>query len=433
MLLPVFLLQPGKYLSGFKERFGFLPEFVKDSHPVVWIHCVSVGETNAARPLINKILEKYPNYRLVVSTTTKTGQEFAKTLFGKDADLIFYFPFDWRFSVRRVLRKLRPNIVLIMETELWPNFLRETGRRNASVFIVNGRLSEKSASRYLRIKKTMKRCLRSVDAAFMQTGEDAKRLIKLGININKIKVTGNFKFDQEKEQEERLLTSYFKERFDFSKVSPLIIAASTHEPEEKWILNAFRKVYKSDVPNLPRLMLVPRHPERFSEVESLVKNGGFNWIKRTASLELEDELADIILLDSVGELRSVYPLAEIVFVGGSLIPHGGQNILEPALEKKVIVTGHYMTNFQAMAEEFADKKAFIQLPELKEDEVVGQLAATFEQLLKDSQLRKTLATNAFIIMKKNRGASEKTLEYLKPYLQVQGNATSNIIASELRK
>jgi 3-deoxy-D-manno-octulosonic-acid transferase len=433
LMLPVLYFRREKYASGFKQRFGFLPDFIKDARPVIWIHCVSVGETNAARPLINKILEKYPNYRLVVSTTTKTGQEMAKSLFAADADLIFYFPFDWCFTVRRVLRVIRPSMVLIMETEIWLNFFRETHRSGARVFIINGRLSEKSVQRYAWIKKTMKRTLRCVDAAFMQTRKDAKRLVELGINIKKVRVTGNFKFDQKRDEKEKHLTAYFKERFDFSKESPLIIAASTHEPEEKWILDSFKKIYQSDVENLPRLMLVPRHPERFREVEDLIKKTGFSWAKRTGSFGLEDGLAEIILLDSIGELRTVYPLSEIVFVGGSLIPHGGQNILEPALEKKAIVTGAYMSNFEAMAKEFAERKAFIQLPELEEDQIADKLAETFIKLLKNKKLVKRLSNNAYVLMNRSRGATDKTVEYLKPYLQVQSNFADRVVRAETQK
>ncbi len=430
LLVPFFLIKREKYAAGFWQRFGNLPEFEQDGRPVIWIHCVSVGETNAARPLISKILEEYPNYRLVVSTTTKTGQYLAYKLFAKDADLIFYFPFDWRFVVRKVLKNIRPRVVLIMETEIWLNFFRETHKSGSRIFIINGRLSKKSLKRYLWIRKTMKRVFQYVDAALMQTAKDAKRLVELGMNPNKIKVTGNFKFDQQKDEEEKLLTAYFRERFGFDKSSNLIVAASTHEPEEEWLLEAFKKVYKAGIPELPRLMLVPRHPERFDEVAELIEKTGFSWTKRTAALNLEDELADIILLDSIGELRSIYPLAEIVFVGGSLIPHGGQNILEPALEKKTIVTGAYMMNFQAMAEEFAEQDAFRQLPKLNDDDIADELAKVFQNLLENPKLRKKLASKAFFIMNKNRGATEKTLEYLNPYLKVQSNFVNKISAAK---
>ena len=180
-------------------------------------------------------------------------------------------------------------------------------------------------------------------------------------------------------------------------------------------------------------MLVPRHPERFNEVGELIEKTGFKLVKRTDAFGMDEDLADVILLDSVGELRAVYPLAEIVFVGGSLIPHGGQNILEPALEKKAIVTGHFMTNFQAMAKTFSEKKAIVKLPELEESEVVDKLAEVFEKLSRDEALRKSLAKNAYIAMGKNRGATQRTVEYLNPYLLVMGNFSGKMRASSNQK
>ncbi|MGI8670292.1 MAG: 3-deoxy-D-manno-octulosonic acid transferase [Aridibacter sp.] len=418
------MLKRKKYAAGFKQRLGFLPEFKKDSRPVIWVHCVSVGETNASLPLIDKILKHFPNYRLVVSTTTKTGQELAKKLFADKADLVFYFPFDWRFSVRKVLRKIQPNIILIMETELWFNFIREAHRHYAQVFIVNGRISEKSAKNYLWIKGLIKSTFRKVELALMQTSKDANRLMKLGLNARKVKVTGNFKFDQQIDEQDKHLTFYFEERFGFSSDRPLILSASTHAPEEKWILQAFEKIYRSKTSNLPRLLIVPRHPERFSEVAELIDKTDFSWAKRTSPLSPEDEFADVILLDSIGELRSIYSLADIVFVGGSLIPHGGQNILEPALAKKAIITGGYTMNFEEIVNKFLKYKAVIQLPKLEADQIPEKLAETFRELLENKNLRNELAENALEVMKKNRGAADRTLKYLVPYLQVQNQMPS---------
>lgn len=415
-MLPFFLLKREKYVSGFWQRMGYLPEFRQDSRSVLWIHCVSVGEANAARPIINEINRQFPNFRLIVSTTTKTGQELAKNIFKDQAEMIFYFPFDWKFTVRRALRHFKPNIVLLMETELWFNFIREAGKSGVVVAIVNGRLSEKSYKNYSKIQKIMVRVLRRVDLALMQTQADAKRLMLLGIRPTKVKVTGNIKFDQSFEQNK--LTEILHRRFAISKDASLIVAASTHAPEERWILEAFKKVYKNSTENLPRLLIAPRHPERFEEVTNLIDETGFSWVKRSSAQTLGDELADVILLDSIGELRAVYPLAEIVFVGGSLIPHGGQSILEPAVAEKPIVTGFYTMNFKAAVEEFLDKNALIQLPETDEKSVVENLAEAFEELLKNIQKRENLAKNALAVMQKNRGATQKTIEYLRSFLQV---------------
>jgi 3-deoxy-D-manno-octulosonic-acid transferase len=414
-LLPLFILRRGKYAAGFWQRLGFLPEFGQDERKVLWLHCVSVGETNAARPLIKELIENFPEYRLVVSTTTKTGQNLAREIFKNQAELVFYFPYDWKFSVRRALKRIKPSVVLLMETELWFNFLRLTNKSGARIAIVNGRLSEKSFKRYSYVKKTMRRVLHYIDLALMQGRGDAKRLIELGIRASKVKITGNVKFDQSFEESD--LTEEFRGRFAVSENSPLIIAASTHAPEESLILQAFKDVWKNSQDKLPRLMIAPRHPERFDEVFELIKKSGFDWVRRSETESPRDKTAEIILLDSIGELRSAYPLAEIVFVGGSLIPHGGQSVLEPAIARNAIVTGFYTTNFTDIVGEFLKQEAVIQLPALEEKQASAKLAEVFRELLQDAELRRKLSASAFGVMQKNRGASRKTIENLKPLLE----------------
>jgi 3-deoxy-D-manno-octulosonic-acid transferase len=420
---PLFLLRSGKYLSGFWQRLGYLPDFETEGKHIVWLHCVSVGETQAARPLVKEILKNFPDYKLVISTTTKTGQNLAREIFKNEASLVIYFPFDWRFTVRRALKRIKPNVILLMETEIWFNFIREAGKSGARVAIVNGRLSERSAKRYQLITRTLRRVFHYVEAALMQTNADAKRLLSFGIRGTKVKVTGNIKFDQD--LTESHLTEEFRQRFDISADAPLIIAASTHAPEEKYILQAFKTVYKSSTDKLPRLMIVPRHPERFAEVEQLIRDSAFQWVKRSEKTSERDRSAEIILLDSIGELRAVYPLAEIVFVGGSLIPRGGQSILEPAINEKAIVTGFYTTNFKAAVEEFLAKDALIQLPKLNENQIAKTLADYFLELLQDNEKRETLAKNAGAVMLQNRGATEKTIEFLRPLFQVSSFVNPN--------
>lgn len=419
-LLPRFLLdaaRKGKYAAGFWQRLGYLPKLEPSEKSLIWMHCVSVGETNAARPLVEKLLETFPDYRLVVSTTTKTGQTLAQEIFANQAEAVFYMPFDWRFSVRRALRQMKPSVVLLMETELWFNFIREAKRSGAAVAIVNGRLSEKSFKRYGLIPKTMRRVLHYVDLALMQGQKDARRLLNLNVRASKVKVTGNIKFDQNFDETKNDTTDYLRDRFSISKDAPLIIAASTHAPEERLILDAFKTIYKSAGENLPRLLIAPRHPERFSEVERLIKETGFDWAKRSEAESSRDETAEIILLDSIGELRAAYPLAEIVFVGGSLIRHGGQSVLEPAIAGRAIVTGFYTMNFEAAVKEFLRENALLQLPELEDSAIAGKLAETFFQLLNDTEAREKLGANALDVMHKNRGATEKTVEQLKLFVR----------------
>jgi 3-deoxy-D-manno-octulosonic-acid transferase len=416
LLSPLLLIRSGKYLSGFWQRLGFLPKF-EAGKPVIWLHCVSVGETNAARPLVKKIIETFPHHKLVVSTTTRTGQKLAREVFKDSAALIFYFPYDWKFSVRRALRKIKPQVVLLMETEIWFNFIREAGKAEVKVAIVNARLSEKSAARYKWITNTFKRVFHYINLVLAQTPADASRFLAFGIRGTKVKVTGNIKFDQQFDEGENKLTDEFRNRFGISADAPLIIAASTHAPEEKLILDAFKEVWKNSSDKLPRLLLVPRHPERFTEVAQIIKDTGFIWAKRSENPSERDQTAEIILLDSIGELRAVYPLAEIVFVGGSLIPHGGQNILEPAHCRKAIVSGFYTMNFKAIVEEFLKQDALIQLPKLSEKVVSKKLAEVLSELLSDEKRRYELAENAFRVAKDNGGATAKTIENLKSILE----------------
>jgi len=414
LMSPIFLLKREKYAAGFWQRFGFLPKFESDERRVVWLHCVSVGETNAARPLVEELKKQFPEHRLIISTTTKTGQNHARHIFKTEAEACFYFPFDFKFSVRRALRNFKPDAVLLMETELWFNFLREANKNGAKIAIVNGRLSENSFKNYSYIKNFICRVLSYVELALMQTNADAKRLMSLGVHPGKVKVTGNIKFDQAFEKSD--LTEILCERFVISKDAPLIVAASTHAPEEKWILEAFKLLWKDSIEKLPRLLIVPRHPERFAEVAEIIEKTGFEWVRRSANPSESDKTAEIILLDSIGELRAVYPLAEIVFVGGSLIKHGGQSILEPAVTGKAIVTGFYTMNFTAAVKEFLDKNALIQLPATDEQSIAEDLARVFTELLKDAEKRTELSTNALEVMQKNRGATAKTIEHLKQIL-----------------
>ncbi|MCC6825653.1 MAG: 3-deoxy-D-manno-octulosonic acid transferase [Acidobacteria bacterium] len=405
----------GKYAAGFRQRLGFLPEFKHDQRPVVWIHCVSVGEANAARPLIDAFKREFPLHRLIISTITRTGQKHVREIFRHQADTFFYFPFDWRFSVRRSLEHFEPKAVILLETELWPNFIREANHKKACICLANGRMSARSYKRYGYFKKSIKRILGYFDLAAMQSNADAKRVMALGLRASKVRVSGNLKFDHGVTADENALTEEFRTRFGISADAPLILAASTHEPEEKWILDAFKAVWKSQHVKLPRLMLVPRHPERFEAVTELLRTTGFSFVRRSEAASARDKTAEIILLDSIGELRAAYPLAEIVFVGGSLIKHGGQSIFEPAAYGKAIVTGPYTSNFAAAVEEFLSKDALVQLPRIK-GEPVDELADVFAALLSDQGRRMMLGSNALTTMNTNRGASERTLEYLAPFL-----------------
>ena len=236
VMLPAFLLRREKYSAGFRQRLGDYPEFKHDGRKVIWLHCVSVGETNAARPLLDEMVKNFPEYRLVISTTTRTGQELAQNIFKDKADAIIYFPFDFKFAVRRALENFKTSVVLLMETEIWPRLIREAKANGAKIAIVNGRLSERSVSRYKRIRSFISRVLKDIDLALMQGSNDANRLISVGMPSAKTVVTGNLKFDISSDELDHALIDEFKQRYALDFETFVIFAASTHDPEEEYLL-----------------------------------------------------------------------------------------------------------------------------------------------------------------------------------------------------
>jgi 3-deoxy-D-manno-octulosonic-acid transferase len=426
ILLPRFLLDAfrrGKYVAGFRERLGSLSPLANDKdsgRPVIWIHCVSVGETQAARPLVQGIRRQYPHHRIAVSTITLTGQNLAREIFKHDAAKVFYFPFDWRWVVRRTLKSINPDSVLVMETELWPGFLRECKQQQIPVALVNGRLSEQSFRRYRVIRSFMTRVLASINLAIMQTEADAERLRALGMDATRTLVSGNMKFDAGTRSATDSLTSEFRERFKLTDDSNLILAASTHAPEEVIILNSFRQVI-SRSQSKPRLMIAPRHPERFTEVADLLKASGLRWVRRTSPSEASDGQAEVILLDSIGELNSVYSLASIVFVGGSIAKTGGHNILEPAAVGAAVITGSHTYNFQSIVETFVKAGAIVQLWPMSDSATIVELADVILDLLADPAKRSELGQLAQSLVNENRGATERTLQLLSPMLSNPAN------------
>src|SRR5438105_2168414 len=417
-LLPRFLFDAarhGKYAAGFGERAGLLPEFDAGGRPVVWLHCVSVGEAQAARPLARAFAEEYPGRALVVSTTTLTGQRVAREAFADTAALVFYFPFDWAWSVRRALARVNPSAVLVMETELWPRFFRECRRRGVPVALVNGRVSEKSFRRYRLIRFFIRRVLSDLALAAMQTGQDAARLRALGLAAERVRVTGSVKFDLE-ETGELPLTGELRRRFRLCADRPLVVAASTHAPEERVLLEAFKLLAGDARAARPRLLVAPRHPERFGEVAALVESSGFSWARRSGVARGRDESCDVMLLDSIGELRAVYPLAEVVFVGGSLAPVGGHNVLEPALAARCVVTGAHTSNFRAVVGALLEEGALVQLPPVEGAEAADLLSRVLRELLDDDVRRRRTGERARSVLEQNRGATARTVELLAPLL-----------------
>ena len=405
---PYFLYQAlrhQKYVGSLGQRLGRLPLSLNlDGDPSIWVHAVSVGEVLTARPLLADLRRRYPTLKLFLSTTTRTGQELARGDV-RDVDGIFYFPFDWTFSVRRTLDVVRPRLFIAMETEIWPNLLRECQRRGIRTALVNGRISHRSYPRYRWVRPLFARVLAHVDRFCVQGEETAKRLMNLGADPSRIRVTGSLKFDS---LEEPPVPGRGRDRvlrfFRTSPGRPVIVAGSTLKGEEEAVLRAFHRVRVAG--NRALLIIAPRHPQRFGDVVRLCRHEGLSTVRRT-ELPIDGEpRADAVVLDSIGELPQVYQIATAVFVGGSLVPWGGHNILEPALFGRPIVFGPYMENFAEIAETFRQNSAAIQVRTDRE------LEDAMVSLMADPVLRARLGAAARALIEANRGARGRTMDVI---------------------
>jgi 3-deoxy-D-manno-octulosonic-acid transferase len=414
-LLPWFAidaLRTRKYITGLRQRLGNLPAIPSDDRPLIWLHCVSVGETEAARPLVRALLERFPSYRLVVSTTTVTGQRIARDAFGRDVAAVFYFPIDWAWTVRRVLRTLQPAAILIMETELWPHLLRECRARAIPVALINGRISITSFRRYQMIRPFIRGVLKNLSIALMQSDQDAARIRELGIPNERVLMPGNLKFDSAESAGDETATLNLRERFGFDGSKRLIIAASTHAPEEQVVIDAFKQIRNSQPAYQTRLVIVPRRSERFGEVASLLENSGLTWSRRSAAARVEDRTCEVVLLDTIGELRHAYPLADVAFVGGSIATHGGHNVLEAGARGVCVVTGAHTHNFAAITKALLDENAIVQLPQVPVQAAAAELAEALNRLLANDSQRRDIAQRALMVCNRNRGATERTLHLI---------------------
>jgi 3-deoxy-D-manno-octulosonic-acid transferase len=407
---PYFLYQAiryKKYIGSLRQRLGFLPiTFNVDGDESIWIHAVSVGEALTARALAADLKARYPRLRLFLSTTTIAGQQVARRSLS-NADAVFYFPFDWTFIVRRTLRLVRPRVFIMMETEIWPNLLRECRRQGVRTVLINGRISARSYPRYRLVRRFFRRVLADVDRCCMQSEQSARRLIELGADPAHVTVTGSLKFDS---LELPAAASHGKPRervLRFFRLSPsrtVVVAGSTLRGEESAVLRAFARI-KTTLPGA-LLVVAPRHPERFGEVERLARESGFVTTRRS-DLPIDAEpRADVVVLDTLGELAQVYQLATAVFVGGSLVDQGGHNILEPAIFGKPIVFGAHMQNFREIADTFLSNDAAMQV---RSDD---ELADVLLQLVTDPVRRARLGAAARALVEANRGAKAKTLDVI---------------------
>ena len=398
--LPYFLyrgLVTGKYWPSLKERLGFLPSSLNsERRSSIWVHAVSVGEVIAARALLPLIRESFPDTPIFVSVTTLTGKQVADRQL-READGVFFCPFDWRFAVHRVVAQIRPRALMVIETEIWPHMLKACHEAGAATMLVNGRISDRSYGRYRLIRFFLRRFLKPVDSFCMQTDRYAERIIALGADPAKVHVTGSLKFDavvptQGPPSEAALLIPQGR---------VVLVAGSTLAPEEEILLDMFESL-RGEFRHL-FLIIAPRHPERFDEVAKLAESRSLSVVRRSSLVRADTE-SNVMVLDTLGELASIYRATDVVFIGGSLAPWGGHNLIEPAAEGKAVVFGPHMSNFQEIASSFLAADAAVQVKGRDE------LREVLSRLLKDETWRDGVGARAREHVEANRGAGEKTME-----------------------
>lgn len=401
--LPRYLFK-GKFHEGFSLRLGILPANLKFDRPI-WLHAVSVGETLALKGLLTELKNIYPTKSFVISTVTPTGNKIAKGLVG-EKDTVIYLPLDFSFIVEKTVRRVNPQAFILAEAEIWPNLISCIHRKGIPIIMVNGRISEKSFRRYSIIKPLIRKLLAKVKLFCVRTDTDGQRLIGLDVAKEKVRITGNMKFDNlpalnlHIDREARLLAIKEDER--------LLVAGCTHPGEEEIILEVYKRL-KERFSQL-RLLLAPRHPKRAEELGNLCKSLGFAPVKTSCIAELanQQELSkSVFILDTLGQLTTFYALADLVFVGGSFVKKGGHNIIEPASLSKPVIFGPIMYNFHDIAELLTKNNAAIQVTS-EQDLLEG-----LEKLLQNPKEAERLGNAARDIVLKQRGATLRTIQLIK--------------------
>jgi 3-deoxy-D-manno-octulosonic-acid transferase len=411
--IPYFLfrsLLSKRFRKALPQRTGFFqsPSF---KNPI-WVHAASVGEVFCSIPLLKKIKNEFPHSRIVLTTMTSTGNETAKSYL-LETDQVLFVPIDHPLIIRRTMKKIQPGLLLIAETELWPNLLRSCGKKGIPIILFNGRISQRSFRRYFRFRFFFKECLKYISLFLMQTEEDRKRMIKIGGECQKTRVVGNLKFDQPFPSFTPETRNKIAKTLGLSGKENVLIAGSTHSGEEEILVTFFKELKKKD-PNL-LLILAPRHLQRLEEVERILKKEALSWLRKT-SLPIgagrsDQEHPEVILLDTMGELMGIYSLGTLVFVGGSLVPIGGHNPLEPLFFKKCVLFGPHMFNFLEISTRLIEDEGAIQVSG-KED-----LFSQLKRLLFDEVARKEVGEKGHQFLQKHQGATDRMFEEIRPFLK----------------
>jgi 3-deoxy-D-manno-octulosonic-acid transferase len=398
-----------KFRRAWSQRLGFFqnPSFQRP----IWVHAASVGEVFCSIPLLKKIKKEFPHSRIVFTTITSTGNEAAKTHV-PEADRVFFLPIDHPLIMRRAVAKIQPSLLLIAETELWPNLLRSCGKKGIPIVLFNGRISQRSYRRYFRFKFFFKECLKYISLFLMQTEEDRKRIVEIGGGSQRARTAGNLKFDQTFPSFTQEALVRIRKTLGLRGTEKILIAGSTHSGEEEILVSLYKELKEMAPPLV--LILAPRHLERLEEVEGILKKESLSWARRTSlspdAGQSDPEHPEVILLDTMGELMSIYSLGTLVFVGGSLVPIGGHNPLEPLFFHKCVLFGPYMFNFLEISTRLIEDGGAIQVSG-KED-----LFSQLKRLLFDEVARKEAGEKGHRFLRKHQGATERMFEEIRPFL-----------------
>jgi len=392
------MLLRGKYRRGIGERFGGAAPWQGAAAPL-WLHAVSVGEVMAAAPLARLLATRHPDVPLLASTTTETGRAVAEQRI--PAVRFVFFPFDFGWSVRRAVRALRPRAVLLIETELWPNFLAACAAKGIPAVVVNGRISPRSFPRYRLIRSWLRPVLGHVRLFCMQSAADAERILALGAPAERVVVTGNLKYDLPA-LDEAVDRDALRAGLALPADRRLVVAGSIHRGEDEAVIEAYKAAASSRRDLC--LLLAPRHPERLEEVEQAATRAGVACVRRSRVPGEAPRPGGAILLDTMGELARLYAVASVVFIGGSLIPHGGQNILEPAAYGRPVLHGPHMGNFSEMRDLFRTARAAIEVVDGR------SLSEALQALLDDPAAADRMGQAGRMIVEAQRGATGRTAD-----------------------
>ncbi len=392
------------YWSRWNERLGFLPS-VKIDQPVFWLHAVSVGEVEAATPIIERVLSQLPQYQIVITTVTPTGAETVQRRFRNNARH-FYLPYDLPFAVQGFIKQLQPSICVILETELWPNLYHYCNQKNIPIMLVNARVSLRSLAGYKKFPGLLKKTFDCVTYVLAQSKLDAERIVTIGCDSEKVSVTGNLKFDVNIPSDICMKAKSIKAEMFPNR--PVWIAASTHDKEESLVLEVHKKILKKH--NDCLLILAPRHTQRFNRVADLCDRSDLNLVRKSSDVKCTKE-TQIYLLDTLGELQTYYACADIAFVGGSLVDAGGHNMLEPACLGLPILSGKYVSNFHEVSNLLLEAEALILVND------VSELVDKLTQLLSNVELRNQMGENAKNLVAMHRGSADYIIDKMKTLLQ----------------